>query len=102
MKQIYRCMFECLQHVQLLKQFLDTNTIQIADNMKTGVCRKQQRNLVRAAEQAIEEGTSWINISLHLALGNIYTLSDYFITYSVIPCYMYLIKFFRWAKNSLL
>nr|XP_022324328.1 uncharacterized protein LOC111125126 [Crassostrea virginica] len=43
-------------HVQLLKQFLDTNTIQIADNMKTGVCRKQQRNLVRAAEQAIEEG----------------------------------------------
>lgn len=44
------------RHIELLKQFLDTNTVHVADNMKTGVCNKQQRNLVRATERAIEEG----------------------------------------------
>lgn len=54
----YKCMYPhfCLQHIELLKQFLDTNTVHVADNMKTGVCNKQQRNLVRATERAIEEG----------------------------------------------
>ncbi|XP_061170210.1 uncharacterized protein LOC133179469 [Saccostrea echinata] len=41
---------------RLLKEFLDANSIQVSDNRKTGVCYKQQRNLIRETELAIERG----------------------------------------------
>ncbi|XP_048773726.1 28S ribosomal protein S18b, mitochondrial-like isoform X2 [Ostrea edulis] len=44
------------RHPKLLKEFLDTNTIQVSDNQKTGVCFKQQRNLIRETELAIDRG----------------------------------------------